>query len=167
MNARERYDAMLRDEIAPLLRERGFRKRRNRFRRVVDGSWQVIDFQASQFGSRNDVQFTINLWVGVPDLGGDDADDQQIGERIGPVMLIEDHWWSLEGDTDVESLAEELRAVVTEHALPWLEARGSLDQLVALARAHPKDFPRHLLGRFAMLLEQSGFADLAAEFRGA
>jgi len=104
----------------------------------------------------------------VPELATDDAGpDEQLGERIGPVMRVGDHWWSLADDTDVASLAVELRKVLADHALPWLEARGRLDQIVAVARTHPDDFPKHLMGRFALLLERSGFADLAAEFRPA
>src|SRR4051812_11923297 len=76
VTARETYDAMLRDAVAPWLRQRGFMKRRNRFRRSDDHGWQVIDFQASQFGSRDGVRFTINLWVGVIELAGAEADAQ-------------------------------------------------------------------------------------------
>ena len=61
MTERERCDAMVRDVIGPELKAAGFRRARNRFARRVDGGWQVIDFQASQFGSRDQVSFTINL----------------------------------------------------------------------------------------------------------
>jgi hypothetical protein len=108
---------MFRDEIGPWLRARGFKKRRNRFRRVDEDGWQVIDFQASQWGSRDDVRFTINLWVG-----------------------------SMQG-----------------RCLPWLEARRSLDDLMAMARNAPDEFPRYALGRFSMLLERSGLRSLASE----
>lgn len=59
---------MVRDDLGPWLRERGFKKRGNRFRRVDGSGWQVVDFQASQWGSRDDVRFTINLWVGLTEL---------------------------------------------------------------------------------------------------
>ncbi len=90
--------------------------------------------------------------------------DWQLEERIGPVMSVGDHWWSVDDGTDVAALAIELRTVLADDALPWLEARGSLEQIVALARADPDGFPKHLISRFAMLLERSGLADLAAEF---
>src|SRR3712207_9332587 len=66
---------------SPWLRERGFKKRRNRFRRSDDRGWQVIDFQASQWGSRDDVRFTINLWVGVSELADAEA-DAHVQQRI-------------------------------------------------------------------------------------
>jgi Domain of unknown function (DUF4304) len=85
VTARQKYDAMIRDEIGPWLRERDFRKRRNRFRRVDRDGWQVVDFQASAWGSRDDVRFTINLWVGVTELEGAEA-DAQVQQRVGALL---------------------------------------------------------------------------------
>ena len=164
MTARERYDAMVRDEIGPWLRERGFKKRRNGFRRADQAGWQVVDFQASQWGSRDHVRFTINLWVGVPELAPDASEtDAHVEQRIGALTDDgEDRWWSIDADTDVAQLAGEVRTLLAERALPWLDARASLEQLVVLAERQPDDFPRYLLGRFGMLLGQAGFAELSA-----
>jgi hypothetical protein len=49
---------MTREAIGRWVRERGYKKRRNVFRRVRDEYWGVVDFQASQWGSRDDVRFT-------------------------------------------------------------------------------------------------------------
>lgn len=165
MTARLRYDEMIRDEIGPWLRARDFKKKRNRFRRDVRSAWQVIDFQASQWGSRDDVRFTLNVSVGVPELSDGAAGDAQFQERIGALMGGEDHWWSVDHDTDTSALARELRVLLDERALPWLDRRASLDQLMALAREQPNDFPRYLLGRFAILLEEAGKPDLAQEVK--
>jgi Domain of unknown function (DUF4304) len=54
---------MISSATAPDLRERGFRKRRNTFFRQADSGSMLIDFQASQFGTRHDVSFTVNLGV--------------------------------------------------------------------------------------------------------
>ncbi len=167
ISARERYDAMVREEIGPWLRQRGFRKRRNRFRRADESGWQVVDFQASQWGSRDDVRFTVNLWVGVPELAeGESADDAHIETRIDALTDSgQDRWWAVDVETDVAELGEDLRTLLAERGLPWLDARSSLQRLVLLARQQPDDFPRHLLGRFEILLARAGFADLSAEMR--
>ena len=154
---------MLRDEVGPWLRARGFKKRRNRFRRADDDGWQVVDFQASQWGSRDDVRFTINLWVGVAELAEREA-DAQVETRVGNVLPGgDDHWWSLDEATDTARLGDELREVLQARCLPWLEARRSLDHLMDIARSAPDEFPRHELGRFRMLLKQSGLEALASE----
>jgi uncharacterized protein DUF4304 len=165
VTARQQYDVMIRDEIGPWLRERGFRKRRNRFRRVDRDGWQVVDFQASSWGSRDDVRFTINLWVGVTELEGAEA-DAQVQQRVGALLPSgEDHWWPLDADTDTSALATELRAVLAELCIPWLDARRSLDDLMSLARDAPDDFPRYALERFGMLLARAGFDGLASKVR--
>jgi Domain of unknown function (DUF4304) len=75
---------MVREEIGPWLRQRGFKKRRNRFPRGDEFRVAVVDFQASQWGSHDHVRFTINVWVGVPELAeGDSGDDAHVQERIG------------------------------------------------------------------------------------
>lgn len=154
---------MLRDQVGPWLRAHGFKKRRNRFRRADDDGWQVVDFQASQWGSRNDVRFTINLWVGVAELADTEA-DAQVQERVGLLLPGgQDHWWSLDAATDTTALADELRHVLQERCLPWLEARRSLGHLMDIARSTPDEFPRYALGRFRMLLERSGLAALASD----
>ena len=154
---------MLRDNVGPWLRARGFRKRRNRFRRADDDGWQVVDFQASQWGSRDEVRFTINLWVGVAELADTQA-DAQVQERVGRLLPGgEDHWWSLDAATNTTTLADELRQVLQERCLPWLEARRSLDHLMDIARTTPDQFPQFALGRFRMLLEHSGLEALASE----
>jgi Domain of unknown function (DUF4304) len=165
MTARERYDAMVRDEIGPWLRERGFKKRRNRFRRADDAGWEIVDFQASQWGSRDRVRFTINLWVGVPELDESDSRiDPHVEQRLGALIADdgEDVWWSVDADTDVVQLARELRTLLDELGLPWLERRAGLERLLLLAEQHPDEFPSYLLRRFAMLLGQAGMADEAA-----
>lgn len=154
---------MIRDDLGPWLRQRGFRKRRHRFVRSEASGWQVMDFQASQWGNRDDVRFTINLWVGVTELADADA-DSHVQQRVGALIADgEDHWWSVDAGTDVQQLAIELRAVMEERALPWLRERGSLDRLVTLARNDPDHFPRYALGRFGMLLARTGHEGLASE----
>jgi hypothetical protein len=133
--AREGYDEMIRLRVAPELKNLGFRRLRNRFVRRVGRSWQIIDFQASQFGSRDDVSFTINLAVALDELpraaGTWDATKPpseyhaQLRERIGNLMEAgEDHWWPLDESTDAAqlALADELIGIVRRVGLPWLES---------------------------------------------
>jgi hypothetical protein len=163
VTARAKYDLMIRDEVGPWLRERGFKKRRNSFRRSDDAGWQVIEFQASQWGSCDDVRFTINLWVGVAEFAEAEA-EAQVQERIGALLPDgEDHWWSLDTTTNLAALGDELRNVLVGQAMPWLEARRSLDQLMTLARESPDDFPAYLLARFKVLLKRAGLDALASE----
>jgi Domain of unknown function (DUF4304) len=133
--------------VGPWLRARGFKKRRNRFRRADDDGWQVVDFQASQWGHSDDVRLTINLWVGVKELAAADS-GSEVEVRVGRLLPGgKDRWWELDASTDAAALAEELCRMLRERCLPWLDARRSLDDLMALARTEPEDFPRHMCPR--------------------
>jgi hypothetical protein len=161
MTARERYDTMIRQELGPWLRLHGFKNRRNVFRREDNSGWQVVEFQASQFGSRDDTAFTINLKIGLPELSGSKA---VVDMRIGRLLPGgEDRWWSVDARTDLARLADDVRSALDERALPWLDERGSLDQLARIAQRQPDEFPRWALSRFAMLLSEAGLLDLAAD----
>ena len=63
MTVRDRYDALDRESVGRWLCARAFKRERNRFGRRGDRTWEIVDFQASAFGSRDDVSFTINLGV--------------------------------------------------------------------------------------------------------
>lgn len=163
MTGRERYDAMIREEVRPLLAPLGFRKRRNRFVRDGEEGWQAIDFQASAWGSRHDVRFTINLAVHVRVLG-ESRGPEHVRVRIGGLLDPPgDRWWPLDDATDTAALGAELRALLERRVLPWLEARSTLDGLLAIVRTDPRAFPGHALGRFAALLEDTGRDALAEE----
>ena len=68
MTPRRHYDEMIRSVVGPELKREGFKRIRNRFARWSGGGWQIIDFQASAWGSRDEVRFTINLASAVEGL---------------------------------------------------------------------------------------------------
>lgn len=167
MTARERYDEMLRERVWPLLQSLGFKRSRNRFGRPTTEGWQVLDFQASQFGSRNGVHFTINLGTVVAELQfrGDRGrktpppeSDCHLRERIGVLLADQnDHWWDFDPDTDGDLLADELVEIIECNAVPWLEERSSLAQVLDLARARPNLLGWHDLSFLPRLLGDAGY----------
>ncbi len=179
VSARELYDEMIRERVAPALREYGFRRRRNRFTRASGGGWQMIDFQASQFGSRDDVRFTINLHVAYPELeaGGESwtqsrpppASASHAQERIG--MLLPDRldlWWEVTAGTDAAGLSKETLELIEEVGLAWLEARRDLDRYLDLVRtdAGPQEsLEGYELRRMQRLLDRVGRRQEAALVR--
>ena len=112
-------------QAALALRKRGFKKRRNRFRRSDDAGRQVVDFQASQWGSRDEVGFTINLWVGVTELTEADT-DSHVQQRVGALIEDgEDHWWAVEPDTDTARLKSRLSTLSADCWLARRSTRGT------------------------------------------
>jgi hypothetical protein len=174
--ARESYDAMLRTAIGPWMRTRGFRKTRNAFFREADRNAEVVEFQASQFGTRDHVSFTINLGLVYAELSTDAATDRParpsmgracIRERVGMLMgERNDHWWQVADRTDLGHLAAELTSLLDSAALPWLDARRDLDRVVVGLRLDPNFLLPWTTASVAVKLERAGYADLARELAG-
>ncbi len=171
MTARERYDAMVRRRIGSELKQHGFRRLRNRFARWTGTGWQIIDFQASDFGDRDDVRFTVNLATAVDGLRRRSAWDERrpptesnahLRDRLGFLVDGRDVWWTLDRSTDAETLADELLVLLLEHALPWLEARSSLEDVLQLATSRPEALGWPDLRGLPKLLEDAGHGAAAA-----
>jgi hypothetical protein len=162
MTVRDRYDALVRESVGRWLCARAFKRERNRFGRRGDRTWEIVDFQASAFGSRDDVSFTINLGVAFDEVdpswnrGRPPAlSPDMVTTRIGRLLESgEDRWWQLDDDTDTVKLAYELCSVL--HALPWLSERSNRDSVRELIRrdestllyttGRGRDALRHALG---------------------
>jgi hypothetical protein len=117
---------MVASVVAPELRVRGFRKRRNAFSRPTSDGWTVIDFQASQFGTRDDVSFTINLGVSFAELQATDEGPPSLGrahmrQRIGRLLDgSRDRWWPLDpGPTSPPSRQQSTAPSFTWRSLGW------------------------------------------------
>jgi hypothetical protein len=137
-------DEVLRLGPAPLLKQAGFKKLARRFFRTDSTSTAHLDFQASQWNVSARARFTINLgryFPSVAEANGqpivEDSAKQRLlsaGTRIGHLLPDpQDHWWSIEPDTDLNSLATELVAIIEKYALPYLERISTLEGVAEFA----------------------------------
>ena len=167
---------MVRELVGGQLREQGFRRQRNRFARPSCGGWQLIDFQASQFGSRDDVSFTINLAAAYPELRlPDDSWNEarppteaaaHSRERVGFLLPGErDRWWSLTADMDSHAVAREIAGLLSDIAMPWLAARQNFESLGRLIRERPSELAGFELLFLPKRLEAAAEPELAALVR--
>lgn len=127
--ARLAFDSLLRDRMAPFLRAEGFRKQRQTFWIVGDGTFGVLNFQKSAWNTADEVTFYVNLAVGSDRLGGRRA------VRRGPpspaAYAIElrleellpegtEGSWSIVNWTNVDGIASFLESTFAETAIPFL-----------------------------------------------
>ena len=132
MSAQDRYRAMLRDEIAPALRRRGFTGSGTAYVLPDDTHWLQVGFQSSRWNAADAARFTVNLsiadkaaWArGVADRGSSSRPNpnqrSQWNEvrRLGSLAFGEDRWWQVPERTApvVASVLEALDRA----GLPWL-----------------------------------------------
>ena len=147
-SAPDRFAAWLSADIGPALRQRGFAKSASNFHRRGPAGWGVINFQKSQFGSRLETRFTINLGVALDRLtaarGGDPRKKppehqclwrSRIAAAVGD---LSDRWWDLDHETDLTKLAAEILPLLIDRGLPLIEERLTEDGFVAALTGSPR-----------------------------
>jgi hypothetical protein len=123
-----------------LLNPLGFKRRAPNFWRESDGIFQSINFQASQWGSRDEGSFTINICVTSPLLYTAFTGRAlprnpavllwPINRRIGSLTLNRcDQWWAVNSQTDAQELYRDVVAHLERYALPFLDALRAPEQL--------------------------------------
>jgi hypothetical protein len=139
------YRLFLRDRIAPAMRRFGLKGSGNVFELPDDRYWALVGFQAEwKSAYLGAPEFTINLtfvskaaWAAeragwsltIPERPSANMFDQDPCEqiRIGALIpvsdLDHDRWWSLDGTTPPQEVADEVLAAIRDHALPWFRAR--------------------------------------------
>lgn len=132
LRAQDRLRETLRDHVAPRLRQLGFKGSGTTFRRRVEDTWQVVNFQSSQWSDRTRVSLTINLGVGIDRLpnpsgvpwkpAGPLEYQCQFHARAGALARGgRDYWWTVKPGTSPKRLAAKLIQPVEEHGLRWLD----------------------------------------------
>jgi hypothetical protein len=139
VTAQETFDALIREHVAPALKEHGFRRTRSTFHRAVGANWQVVNVQRSQFSDAGDIKLTVNLAVGLDRLRGGErnwGDGKRppdykchLRVRLGQLLTGDDVWWDLRPDTDLDQLGELLTDAIERDGFPWLEARSVDERL--------------------------------------
>jgi hypothetical protein len=161
---------MIRRVMWPELKRARFRRARNRFSRWVGDGWEIIDFQASSWGSRDDVRFTINLGTALVALRQFTPWDEKnpppessahLRERIGVLLAGRDVWWDVGPTTDVDAVAADMLRLLREIGIPWLDARCGLDRVLDLVSAQPEELGWHDLRMLPNLLREAGNAHAA------
>ena len=127
---------------AALLVPRGFRRKTPNFWRSTDGIFQLINFQASQWGTQDAGSFTINVGVTSPalyksftgrDLPANPANLLwPVNRRIGFLMSGQhDLWWKVGVNTDTIELGREVATTLETYALPFLDKLRTTELLHA------------------------------------
>jgi hypothetical protein len=155
--------------VHPLLKEQGFRKRRNAFNRETEpGLVHVVAFQMGRYelyGEQHDpfqdeygrfwlsfgvwlaeVHRGLNQWSVPAFLTEPECELRQDAYRVGPAP--KDGWYL--GD-DRDSLVEQVRTVLTEAVLPYLDRLATRDELLAAWERDPRAVPL-TRGRLAVAL---------------
>ncbi|MBW8310960.1 MAG: DUF4304 domain-containing protein [Rhizobium sp.] len=128
--------------VGDLLKPFGFKRLAPHYWRDSDGLFHVVNFQASQWGTRDEGRFTINLAVSQPDLyyaftgkafpSNPASALWPINVRIGHLVPDQrDLWWKVSASSDLRSIGAEVAVVLREYGLPFFQQYASAASLSA------------------------------------
>jgi hypothetical protein len=138
MTAQDRYRAMLRDEIAPALRQRGFRGSGTAYVFPDDTHWLQLGFQSSKWNTSAEAAFTVNVAVAdkvawarfalgrnrPPNPNATYSRDTAVW-RLGSLAFGADCWWQILDVPDQSAgVAAQVLDAIDRVGLPWLRSKG-------------------------------------------
>lgn len=140
MSAQEEYAALLREHLAPRLRQRQFTGSGAAWTLPSDTHWLRIGWQKSRRSTKESVEFTCNLKVISKGLW--DVENTPRGriedipspnthygvgweQRLGALVPGSrgDKWWAVRPGEDRSELADSVIATLDEYGLPAMHAR--------------------------------------------
>jgi hypothetical protein len=168
-------DKLIREYLHPRLRKAGFRAAGATFRRLVSGNWQIVNVQRSRHSPADSVRFAVNLGVasrrataaeirewGTRRLSCWDCDLQW---RLGALVHNgHDHWWSIDAQTPLAPLGNELVQHLESAAFPHLDKYATDEAMRDLwLRGRSTGLSRSTRVRLRRLLEALGPRELLDE----
>lgn len=143
----KRIDIIVSADLAPMLKQAGFRKQARNFRREHDNHTDVINVQADRYNDANHGRFTVNLGVYYPAIadisealpvnGPPKEYNCTARERIGFLMEARaDFWWEIDRRSNDADTAHHLANTVATCGMPWLDDLSDLDAVKRFAASN-------------------------------
>jgi Domain of unknown function (DUF4304) len=131
--AQQGFKEMMMTQVAPALREMGFKGSGESFHLPSASHWVLLGFQKSSGNTSSRVRFTINVTVVEKSIWEETRRERTfLPERPKPNVVYSrawwmrigrlppdrrDRWWTVQADAPTEDVGHEVVAVIREHAL--------------------------------------------------
>lgn len=129
-----KFDLIIKEGFQAVLKPLGFKKKGNNFYLQLKELGQIINVQKSMFGSKDDIRFTINTGIFVPEYwnGFYNYQNQElpvyptetqclIRKRIGEIRNTSDTWYDVTENTNENMLISEMKQNLHNHILPYFK----------------------------------------------
>ncbi|ACU07077.1 hypothetical protein FIC_00622 [Flavobacteriaceae bacterium 3519-10] len=170
-----KFDKIIKNGFHEVLKPLGFKKKENNFYLKLDRIGQIINVQKSVWGNKNNIDFTINTGIFVPEYwlafydfinkGLPDYPTEPeclIRKRIGTIRNQHDTWYHIKETTDEEQLIVEMRKNLTEFILPYFDRLNSTEKM--LQELEKADMMMTPLGKLIVYGELNQFDKAKREY---
>jgi hypothetical protein len=138
-----KFDRIIKEGFQELLKPIGFKKKANNFYLKLDTIGQIINIQRSSSGDKDNIRFTINTGIFVPefwvvfydyrDKGFSDYPTEPeclLRKRIGALKNQQDTWYDINERTDEQQLLFEMRINLTDFILPYFNRLDNAEKIL-------------------------------------
>lgn len=170
-----KFDRIIKESFQEILKPLGFKKKGNNFYLKIQDLGQIINVQKSTFGTKNDISFTINTGLFIPeyylafynyhDKGVPDFPPEPVclvRKRIGALMKTIDTWYSLTEITDENILIEEMKLNLHKYILPYFEGLKTKENF--LQQLDSENITIAPLGKLIVYAELGSFDKAKTEY---
>jgi hypothetical protein len=139
VDAQDNFKAMLREYVAPRLRELGFKGSGATYSRPSEVAWLLLGFQKFKWSTEKEVEFTLNLTVAPKDAWAKARSEREwlpdrpsantfygtyIWQvRIGDLLGGGDRMWRVQKGQPTDAVAADVLEVIERYALPAMQAK--------------------------------------------
>jgi hypothetical protein len=138
-----KFDTIIKEGFQEILKPLGFKKKANNFYLKYDTIGHLINVQKSTFGTKDNISFTINTGIFVPeywlacynfsDKGLPDYPIESeclIRKRIGDLRNQQDTWYAMQDRTDEQQIICEMKNNLTDFILPYFDRHNSTEKML-------------------------------------
>lgn len=160
MTAGAEFDAWIAINIAPTLFAHGFVGGARRYCRPAPGYLALVEFQASRTAPSTETQFTVNIGVWSERLAPGDARrrrcpsamDGHLAFRLAELSSFgRERWWKLRKGFDDRTVAAEVRRLLVDYGLPFLERCSEDEGFVHEISKYRGTYREHVLRAYGLL----------------
>lgn len=130
----EKFDKIIKEGFQEILKTFGFKKKANNFYLQLEELGQIINIQKSKWSTKDEISFTINTGIFVPEYWSVFYNYQNeeilkfptepvclIRKRIGELRNQKDTWYELKNITNENVIVEEMKSNILDFIFPHFE----------------------------------------------
>jgi hypothetical protein len=138
-----KFERVIKEGFQELLKPIGFKKKGNNFYLQLERIGQIVNIQKSHFGNKENISFTINTGIFVPEYwlafynySGKGCPQYPtepeclIRKRIGALRNTHDTWYHIKEQTNEDVLISVMQSNVTNFILPYFGRLNNIEKIL-------------------------------------
>ncbi|UPO90103.1 DUF4304 domain-containing protein [Niallia sp. Man26] len=140
MIMQEVFKQLIKDEIAPLFKENGFKKKGNNFAKTFSDFAWTVNIQSSKWNTKEEVEFTINTGIFTDKLFGIGYREKPpkfpteinsvLRHRISKLKNEQDYWYKINLSSDLEKVKQEVSSDIESLVFPYFEKFQTIEDVM-------------------------------------